>query len=490
MTFLFEFYTALKFRWNRMNKMQRLKSLFCNLSQVDLNRFEINSDHEEEEKSTKKRLKETNPQSNSTSDHWIDIKGSCSKLSNWKIQSKISEDVLGLDWELINWENVKHQLEDLDIDWNHDYSQNFNENFIKGDNNLLEDPMNSLLKRTKNQRLSFSEKSLIYKEIKINKQKPFDVASKYWITTTTIYNIIESFAKIQSNLFSKSRRNSRIILNSEKICQVVSKYWNNNIHPYTCKDVCKYILRKLGVRLTERIVAKILKEILQMTYKKGKSRPIEFQQDRQDLLKWYFAAKIIPLLSQFDMLINIDETSFSRWTKLEYSWSRKGETRELLNIGYTYSTSLIVSTTSSWKVLAANTKGPVNASMFIQYLLNLDKFVEEVWSTNMSKWLIILDSATTHKSKKTTEFWKKQNWTLAFILPYMPELAPIEKYFSKLKKLVLRRRTETKISWQSIKADCILWEWIMHIDEESVRKLLSTFTQELNKGLSIWDSIL
>ena len=173
-----------------------------------------------------------------------------------------------------------------------------------------------------------------------------------------------------------------------------------------------YILRKLGVRLTERIVAKILKEILQMTYKKRKSRPIEFQQDRQDLLKWYFAAKIIPLLSQFDMHINIDETSFSRWTKLEYSWSRKGKTRELLNIGYTDLTSLITSITSSGKVLAANTKGPVNASMFIKYLLNLDKFVEEVWSTNMSKWLIILDNATTHRSKRRLNFVRNKTWLL------------------------------------------------------------------------------
>ena len=189
---------------------------------------------------------------------------------------------------------------------------------------------------------------------------------------------------------------------------------------------------------------------------KGKSLPIEFEQDRQGLLKWCFAVKIIPLLSQFDMLINIYETSFSRWTKLEYSWSRNGEMRELLNIGYTDSTSLITSITSSGKVLAANTKGPVNASLFIQYLLNLDKFVEEVWSTNMSKWRIILENAATHRSKKTTEFCKKQNWTLAFIPPYMSELTLIEKYFFKLRKIVLRRRTETKISWQSIKADCIL----------------------------------
>ena len=87
--------------------------------------------------------------------------------------------MLGSDRKLINWENVQHRLEDFDIDWNSDYLHYLNENSIKSDNNLLKDPMNSLLKRTKNQRLSFSEKSLIYKEIKIKKQKPYDLASKY-----------------------------------------------------------------------------------------------------------------------------------------------------------------------------------------------------------------------------------------------------------------------------------------------------------------------
>ena len=54
------------------------------------------------------------------------------------------------------------------------------------------------------------------------------------------------------------------------------------------------------------------------------------QQDRQDLLKCYFTINIIPALSRFDLLINVDESSFSRTTNLIYSWSKKGQAKELM----------------------------------------------------------------------------------------------------------------------------------------------------------------
>ena len=65
------------------------------------------------------------------------------------------------------------------------------------------------------------------------------------------------------------------------------------------------------------------------------------------------------------MLINLNESLFSKWAKLEYSWSRDGEKRKLKNIEYADSTSIITSITSSGKVIAANTKGTVNTSMLI-----------------------------------------------------------------------------------------------------------------------------
>ena len=69
-----------------------------------------------------------------------------------------------------------------------------------------------------------------------------------------------------------------------------------------------------------------------MSYKRGKSRPVGFNKERQELLKCYFSISVIPILYQFEVLIIVDESSFSRSTKTMYSWSIKGEASELAKI--------------------------------------------------------------------------------------------------------------------------------------------------------------
>ena len=67
----------------------------------------------------------------------------------------------------------------------------------------------------------------------------------------------------------------------------------------------------------------------------------------------------------------------------------------------------------------------------------------------------------------------------------MPEFAPIEKYFSILKKSVLKKKIGKKMSWQSVKAEDILKECIQEIQEKTIRKLWYTFTHELRDAIEI-----
>ena len=65
----------------------------------------------------------------------------------------------------------------------------------------------------------------------------------------------------------------------------------------------------------------------------------------------------------------------------------------------------------------------------------------------------------------------------------MPELNPIEKYFSILKNMVLRRIVGTRMKWQSIEAFRLLNKCIFQIDADQVRKLWFSFTQELTEAI-------
>ena len=126
-----------------------------------------------------------------------------------------------------------------------------------------------------------------------------------------------------------------------------------------------------------------------------------------DLLKCLFAILIIPHLSEFEMLINIDESSFSRTLKLTHSCLKKGKAWKLGNIWSSSSTSIITAFTSRGNVFAANTKGSVNSSMFLDFMAKLRIFIRGSCNIQEDRCLFILDNASTHRSAKVVEYWKK-----------------------------------------------------------------------------------
>ena len=81
------------------------------------------------------------------------------------------------------------------------------------------------------------------------------------------------------------------------------------------------------------------------------------------------------------------------------------------------------------KVLAASTNGSVNTSIFKDFLDKLKHFIQEHEETTLDKWIIIMDNAATHRSKKIHEYFKENNMRVAYIPLYMPELPQLKDYF-------------------------------------------------------------
>ena len=74
------------------------------------------------------------------------------------------------------------------------------------------------------------------------------------------------------------------------------------------------------------------KEDIDLSIKLGKSRPVNYNENRTALMKRLFSIKISKTIENFDVLINIDQSMFSRSTKTSYSWLAKGEDSNLMNI--------------------------------------------------------------------------------------------------------------------------------------------------------------
>ena len=71
-----------------------------------------------------------------------------------------------------------------------------------------------------------------------------------------------------------------------------------------------------------------------MRYKKGLARKVNFEEERQELIKQWFSIKMSKVIDSFNVLINIDESSFTRLTKKDFSRIPKGKKQIVKSISF------------------------------------------------------------------------------------------------------------------------------------------------------------
>ena len=96
------------------------------------------------------------------------------------------------------------------------------------------------------------------------------------------------------------------------------------------------------------------------------------------------------------------------------------------------------------------------------------------------KVLIILGNAAIHKSKQMKKLYIEEGLRVLFLPAYSPELAPIEKFFSRIKRYVLKEASGKLLNWRSDSAMKILNRVIMRTTRENIIRYWSTFTKEVD----------
>ena len=75
-----------------------------------------------------------------------------------------------------------------------------------------------------------------------------------------------------------------------------------------------------------------------------------------------------------------------------------------------------------------------------------------------------MDNASMHRSKTIYKCFKDNHMRVVYIPPYIPELAPIERLFSILKHLTMKRSRRKLINLKLNEADKMINKAIQSID--------------------------
>ena len=199
-------------------------------------------------------------------------------------------------------------------------------------------------------------------------------------------------------------QSKRQIMKSSFINKSIRRYTSITKHPYTARDISTFLFKKHKVRVNPRWIRSILTKSMRMSYKLGKSRLVNYNEVNAAQMKVLFSIKISKIINDYDALINVDESTFSRLTKTTRSWSEIGKETKLANIWFSNSMSLITGITTFGDVFSVGINGSITSQIFIEYLNNLDSFLQRKVGVFLSNCLIIMDNASVHRSKKMKEF--------------------------------------------------------------------------------------
>ena len=91
----------------------------------------------------------------------------------------------------------------------------------------------------------------------------------------------------------------------------------------TAKEITNYINLILDTTYSVKFINGFMKKIVNISYKKVKSRQISININKIKMIRNLFAVKFSQFISKDTLLINNDESSINRNTKLQYSWDLK-----------------------------------------------------------------------------------------------------------------------------------------------------------------------
>ena len=168
-----------------------------------------------------------------------------------------------------------------------------------------------------------------------------------------------------------------------------------------------------------------MKTELNLSYKKGGSRPWDLNLKKQKLLKKLYTMRLSRAMKSWKDIINIDESWLNKNTKISYSWLQKGKKCNLTNTKFTNSISLISAIWTNGFALDVISYGTVNGSKFVEFLSILSEEMRVKSAMNLSDFIILMDNWAVHRSKLVRDFIVSNKMKVHFNVPYSPEPAPI-----------------------------------------------------------------
>ena len=232
------------------------------------------------------------------------------------------------------------------------------------------------------------------------------------------------------------------------------------------------------IHRTYGVIYKFLKEDLRLSYKRGSARLALSMDPKLKYQQAIFSCRMIKILESGDIIINVDESSYTRSIKTNYSWLPKRRMKPIMNTIWKGRARLIFGLCSDGNYIGLLGNNTTKADEFCWFLFLLAKFAEYSLQLKQEKITISMDNVPIHLAEKTRRTADLLNLRVDCLPPYSPNLAPVEWVFGMSKRRMAQWKGQKIINLDRNYGKTEIIESLKGVDSSVGRRIWAHFLEE------------
>ena len=294
--------------------------------------------------------------------------------------------------------------------------------------------------RAKGSKLTHEQIMFLWRKLHKEDISVSQLSKSFKLSPNTIHKIKRL---TKSEALKITRREIKFVstANRIKITRDICKFYELTNTPFTVLDIQNRLKANSNLNVSKDFVRKLMKNNCKLSYTRCKSKPNTIDLNKVKVSRCLFEIKFSQAIDSSTLIINVDESSINRKTKLNYAWSVKDNPKEYQNTPFRGSISLVLAILSNGAWYSMLTNSTINSILLEHYLNKLNKWMIKHQNFGYSKAVITLDNWSYHRSIEVMKKLRRMNVDIMYLSAYSPWLTPIEMAFSYV-KLVLKRQTK------------------------------------------------
>ena len=240
-------------------------------------------------------------------------------------------------------------------------------------------------------KLSYEQLNIIKIELDIQLLTTKQLCNKFNVSASLISKIkrMSNFEVVRGPVRNIIKLN---ILQKKFLAKGINHIIKNNNYAIDCKDITVSTNNLLRTNYPVYFIRSFMKNELNYSYKRIKSRPNQIDMKRLRSIRFLNAVKYNQTITSNTLIFNIDESSLNRHIKHRYGWNIKGVQYEAKNTPFTGSASLWMAIWSNGAWILLITNETINSNKFVMFLDFLNSWLESNEKFGYNDMLVVMDN--------------------------------------------------------------------------------------------------